>query len=448
MPRAGERRERQNMKRSLIVSLVIAFAALGALFVSLPTSAQSSAPADLIYDPLVATMIGQVQTITVELYDQELSGRVAAIIGGAPYTITTRNTNSGTPIQKATQYAYERMQSAGLTVSYHDWAGCGISNRNVVGVMTGTLRPSEIVLITAHIDDMPSSGAAPGADDNASGSVGVLMAAEIMSQYHFERTVRFVLFTGEEQGLCGSAQYANYIYGRGDNVVAVYNMDMIAYDVIDGPTLRLHTRTTTNAGYPADLAIAGVFTNVVNTYGMSGALTPIVNPDGESASDHASFWSKGYPGILAIEDDSNDFNAYYHTINDNYDHVNLTYFTNYVKASIGAAAHLAYPIQYYAVLKGVVTDAGTALPIANAHIYATASITMTGITSTNASGVYTLPLLEGTYAVTYSAYGYQPQTITGLTLQPDVTTTQNVSLTAVPHSIYLPLLTNDLTGFY
>ena len=429
MPRAGERRERLNMKRSLIVSLVIALAMLGALLVSLPTSAQSSAVADFTYDPLIATMIGQAQTTTVELYDLELSGRVATLIDGSLYTITTRNTNSGMPIQKATQYAYEKMQSAGLTVSYHAWTGCGTSNRNVVGVMTGTLRPSEIVLITAHIDDMPSSGTAPGADDNASGSVGVLVAAKIMGQYHFERTVRFVLFTGEEQGLCGSAQYANYISGKGDNVVAVYNMDMIAYDVLDGPTLRLHTRTTTNAGYPADLAIAGVFTNVVNTYGMSGALTPIVEPDGESASDHASFWSKGYPGILAIEDDSDDFNAYYHTINDNYDHVNLTYFTNYVKASIGTAAHLAYPIQHYAVLKGVVTDAGTALPIANARIHATASITLAGITSTNASGTYVLPLLDGVYTVTYSAYGYQPLTITGLTLPPDVTTTQDVSLT-------------------
>ena len=57
------------------------------------------------------------------------------------------------------------------------------------------------MLIVAHLDDMPATGAAPGADDNASGSVGVMIASEIMRDYQFERTVRFIFFTGEEQGL-------------------------------------------------------------------------------------------------------------------------------------------------------------------------------------------------------------------------------------------------------
>jgi hypothetical protein len=435
------------MKRSLVVTLVIALASLFVLLVSLPTSAQSPTPNDFTYDPLVAAMMAQVQSTTVFTRDAELSGRRGVIVGGSLYTITTRNTNSGTPIQKATQFAFETLQAFGLGVSYHAWTGCGISNRNVIGVMTGTLHPDEIVLITAHLDDMPSSGTAPGADDNASGSVGVMIAAEIMSQYRFDRTVRFALFTGEEQGLCGSAQYANTISAKGDNVVAVYNMDMIAYDAVDGPTLRLHTRTSSNPGYAADLAIAGVLTNVVNTYGLSGALTPLVDADGESASDHASFWSKGYPGILAIEDDVDDFNAYYHTSNDNLDHVNLTYFTNYVKASVGAAAHLARPIAHLALLRGTVIDANSLQPIANARIQATASITMTGITATDASGIYALPLLGGIYTVTYSAYGYQPDTLTGLNLPPDVTTTQDVSLTIGSFHVVSGTIRNAMYGW-
>jgi protocatechuate 3,4-dioxygenase beta subunit len=293
------------------------------------------------YDPTIAGMINQVQQSTVYTYDGNLSGEWPVSIGGSDYTITTRYTRSGTPIQKATQYTYEFMQDLGLAVSYHNWTYGGTSNRNVIGEQTGTTQSADIVLITAHLDDVPSSGLAPGADDNASGSVGVMVAADILSQHQFERTIRYVFFTGEEQGLYGSRRYADLVSNAGDNIVAVYNMDMIAWDAIDGPTLRLHTRTTGSSGYAGDRAIADVFVDVVDNYGLSSSLTPIIDADGITASDHSSFWNKGYSAILAIEDDEDDFCAYYHTSNDRLQYLNMVYFTNYTKASVGTAAHLA-----------------------------------------------------------------------------------------------------------
>jgi len=95
-----------------------------------------------------------------------------------------------------------------LEASYHNWSRSGYTNRNLIGTLPGTARSNELVLVTAHLDDMPGGARAPGADDNASGSVAVLTAAEVFTQFRFERTVRFILFTGEEQGLLGSAQYA------------------------------------------------------------------------------------------------------------------------------------------------------------------------------------------------------------------------------------------------
>jgi hypothetical protein len=295
----------------------------------------------MAYDARVATMVAAVTQTTVSDYDGRLSGETPVTVGGSSYTIATRNTNTGTPITKATQYVYEHLQARGYAVSYHTWG----TSRNVVGQKTGTIRPTEIVLITAHLDDMPSGSLAPGADDNASGSVGLMIAADIMKDYYFERTYRLVFFTGEEQGLLGAAAYATLVKNAGENIVAVYNMDMIAWDSVGGPTLRLHTRTTTNPGYASDLAIANVFTGVVNDYGLSGSLTPIIDADGTSGSDHYEFWGKGYPAVLAIEDDSDDFNDYYHTTNDRRQYLNMPYFTAFVKASIGTAAHLAYPTE-------------------------------------------------------------------------------------------------------
>lgn len=378
--------------------------------------------------PLVEAMIAQVQQDTVYTYTAQLSGVVPVTVGGAPYTITTRHTSSGVPVQKATQFAYEHLQALGLDVSYQNWTSGSYSNRNVIGQMPGARTPDEIVLVTAHIDDLPSSGLAPGADDNASGSVGVLIAADLISQHSFARTVRFVLFTGEEQGLYGSTQYANLVYSVGDNIVGVYNMDMIAWDDLDGPTLRLHTRTTGNPGYPGDLTIAGTFTNVVSAYGLSGGLTPIIDPDGLTASDHSPFWNKGYSAILAIEDDTNDFNDYYHTANDRLDRLNMAYYTNYVKASVGTAAHLAGPLGDVGTLHGVVTASASGAPLSQAQVLACGAETFSA--TTGVDGAYILTLPPGTYTVTAQAYGYLPVTAVNVVIGATADVPQNFTLPA------------------
>ena len=300
--------------------------------------------AAVAYNPLIAEMVAKVQQQTLYNYTGGLSGEVPVTVGGSQYTIVSRYTKAGEPMTKATQYAYEFMQKFGYTVSYHDWQSWSGSSRNVIANKLGTTKPKEIILVTAHFDSMPSSATnSPGADDNASGSVGVMLAAEIFSKYRFERTIRFALFTGEEQGLLGSAAYATKVAQDGENIVAVYNMDMIAFDSKGGPTLRLHTRTTSSPGYSADKAMVDLFSEVIKLYNVN--LSPILDADGITASDHASFWRKGFTGILAIEDDADDFCSNYHTSKDKLATLNMPYFTNYVKATFGTVAHLAGPVQ-------------------------------------------------------------------------------------------------------
>jgi hypothetical protein len=119
-------------------------------------------------------------------------------------------------------------------------------------------------------------------------------------------------------------------------------MDMIAWDNVDGPTLRIYTRMTSNPGYDGDMVIANTFVDVVNTYALDTVLTPIITSEGGNWSDHASFWDQGFSAVCAIEDDYDDWNGNnYHTANDKMSTLNFTYLTNYVKASIGTTAHLA-----------------------------------------------------------------------------------------------------------
>jgi hypothetical protein len=91
-------------------------------------------------------------------------------------------------------------------------------------------------------------------------------------------------------------------------------------------------------------------------------------------------------------------------------------------------------------LTGTITDSGTGLPIAAARV----TLDNGQSTATNASGVYQLMLLAGTYAVTATATGYTPQTVNGVTVSNGLTTTQDFAL----QSCILPTATVSGGGAY
>ncbi len=300
-------------------------------------------------DPLVAEMMAQVDSAVVYQYDGDLSGENQVTIGGQPYTISTRYSYSGEPIEKATQFVYEHFQSLGLEVAYHNYNWSGYNWRNVVATKPGLTDPDDIYIVCAHVDSISEPAYrytdAPGADDNASGTTAVMIAADILSQYGFDYTIRFVAFTGEEQGLRGSHAYAQDAYYEGDDILGVLNLDMIAYDSNADSIFELHAGS--GAG---SIAIANLFADVVDTYDVD--LVPqIITYGATNRSDHASFWDYGYSAILGIED-WQDFTPYYHTTGDQLSTLNIPYFTEFVRASVGTIATMSSPLGY--VVEGTV----------------------------------------------------------------------------------------------
>ncbi len=239
---------------------------------------------------LLAEIIARVSSDQLFASIGDLSGEWPVTIGGEPYTLASRVHLNGDSILRATQYVYEHLGAPGLAVEYFEWqlpAGAVTKGRNVVVSLPGSASPGEIVLMTAHVDDMvdkdidPDGIAktrppipvvdplwnkypAPGADDNASGTVGVLLGAQILSGYRFERTVRFVFFTGEENGYLGSYAYASAMRKAGENIIAVLNLDMLAYDRAGGPLVDLNMRSPGDS--PQDGPLADVFLQVVRVY--------------------------------------------------------------------------------------------------------------------------------------------------------------------------------------
>jgi len=406
-----------------------------------PALVEGAIPAVIEPDPLIQSMIDQIDLDIVYNYTGDISGQWPVDIGGVPYTILTRNTYSGTPIQKATQFAGEHLEALGLDVEYHTWSSPQYPN--VIGELPGLINPDEIWIICGHIDDMPSSGNAPGADDNGSGTVAVLLAADILTQFQWGSTLRFALWTGEEQGLLGSHAYAQRAFNNGENIAGVLNLDMIAWNSGgSSPNIDIHAEQS----LPPTLQLAQLMADVVDAYNLN--LIPEIDPTGTGASDHASFWEYGYTAILGIED-FGDFNPYYHTTQDDMDNFeDWPYYVEFVKASVATFAHMSGSLIPSGIgsLEGHVTAASGGAPIAGATVSMTDPQAHTYSATTDTGGYYTRILLENTYDVTASAYGYLPVTVTGVEVMTDTVTTQDFSLPSAPAYVVKGTVTDSVSG--
>lgn len=403
-------------------------------------------PTTLLYDPLVTGLLTYITADAVSGYDGELSGEWPILVGGQSYLLTTRYSYSGEPIVKATQYVYEHMQARGYGVSYHNYWLSGYALRNVVGEKRGLAHPDQIFLLTAHLDSRAEAlphDPAPGADDNGSGSTALLIAADLLADLDLAYTIRFVFFTGEEQGMWGSYYYARDAANAGEDILGVLNLDMIAWDAKGGPDIDLHSHLP---GTEDDSdALADLFAAVVDVYGLD--LEPQIVENGVHFSDHSRFWDRGYAAILAIEDYYNayespaeprDWNTNYHTVNDRLSTLNLAYFREYVRASLATFVHLAGPMR---CLEGTVTDANTAAPLSAT----VAAVGQDGVFNgaTDGSGRYEIVLPTGVYAVTASADGHDSQTLTSVAVLTGTARTLDFALDPV---ILPPPYDFDLLG--
>ncbi len=122
----------------------------------------------------------------------------------------------------------------GLDVTDHGYTYVkdGKSYVNLVATLTGATRPDEYLFMGAHYDSISSNTAqAPGADDNASGTVAVLEAARALAGCKLARTVRLLFFSNEEKGIVGATAYVNSIKATlpANKLLGYLNVDTIAY---------------------------------------------------------------------------------------------------------------------------------------------------------------------------------------------------------------------------
>ena len=224
----------------------------------------------------------------------------------------------------AAEYLARRFRQVGLQPGPTGWfqpftvdptapaaAHAGLANgamgRNVVGILPGRDRRlrDEVIVVGAHYDHLGLGGfgsLAPdstgsihnGADDNASGVAALLAVARELKDHRPGRTVVFLAFSGEEEGLLGSAYYVKHPLYPLERTVAMLNFDMVG-------------RLRENKLIVYGAATASEWSWLLDSLNARYRFDLHASGDGYGPSDHASFYAAHRPVLHFFTDLHEDY---------------------------------------------------------------------------------------------------------------------------------------------
>ena len=291
------------------------------------------------------------------------SASAVDLVDGAAYqadlTTIAAPRSPGTPHwQEVQDLCAERFAALGFEVERQTYA----TGVNVIGVLTGTTKPDERVVVSAHYDSVPDC---PGADDNGTGVAATLEAARVLSLQPHDRTLVVACWDEEERGLIGSSAYVAREKAAGADIVLSLVFEMIGYRSTEPNSQKSDAQLEVIFPDAGDQIAAndyrGDFILVVNDETATAAVTdfqataesiglPVVNIsllaplktaiDALRRSDHAPFWDADYPALM-ITDTADYRNPHYHCLQSMPDvlaDIDFEFAVANVKAVVGAAA--------------------------------------------------------------------------------------------------------------
>ncbi len=201
---------------------------------------------------------------------------------------------------------------------------------NIVASKPGLLTSAHY-LICAHYDAIASHDhgwrwevdPSPGADDNASGVAALLECVRILGSIDLDVGVKFVAFSGEEQGLTGSLDYVRRL-SESDSIIGVINFDMIGWV---GAGKAAVVNYDWKSGWLAKLLKEAKDSLAITEFNLRLRESGIT-----AVSDHSSFWMYGIPGVWLNEDASY---PYYHSMADTAGNVDIAQVCDIVKLTSG-----------------------------------------------------------------------------------------------------------------
>jgi len=228
---------------------------------------------------------------------------------------------------------FESYGKLDVSIHYFLHEGDSLSTGNVVAIKKGSEFPNEYILISSHYDH----NAGPGADDNASGTAGVLECAKILSQVETKRSILFIPFNCEEYGLVGSFAYAQKCAAENRNILGVFNLDQIGYFKPGTGEIKM------GVGYSSlSKNLFDFYFQVANLYLHQVPTFHFIKGD-HFNSDNTSFIMHDYASLYISDSEYNADIPCYHkacdTLGNGVNSLDLV--VAYVRATLAATAELA-----------------------------------------------------------------------------------------------------------
>ena len=264
-----------------------------------------------------------------------LRGHVERLAG----TIGERNIWQYAALNRAAEYIEQQFAASGYVPERQTYQVSRLPVSNIEATLTGSEKPSELVVLGAHYDTVTGC---PGANDNATGVAAVLELARRLAQRPQRRTLKFVAFVNEEPPFfqtpqMGSVVYATAARHRHDKIVGMLSLETMGY----------YSDEKGSQQYPAPIASlypdVGNFIGFVSNVGstrlllrarrafrravplpVESAAFPAAIP-GVGWSDHWSFWQSGYPALM-VTDTAPFRYPWYHTAHDTPDKIDYARF--------------------------------------------------------------------------------------------------------------------------
>ena len=236
---------------------------------------------------------------------------------------------------------------------------------NIVAVLPGRSQRGRNVIISGHYDSMvmvrkkdanpdaPSTQSAdweatanapvaPGVSDDASGTALTMELARVMSQYEWEKTLVFVSFDAEEEGLIGSTRFVEQAKHDGMLIDGLLNNDIIGNDV-GGDGRKVSNRVYVFSDDPPDggsRSLARYIQEIGGRYVPSMAVDLVFRADRFSrGGDHTPFNNAGFPAVRFTTEAENYKDQ--HSIGDSFANSSPPFTANVARVNAAVAASLA-----------------------------------------------------------------------------------------------------------
>lgn len=260
----------------------------------------------------------------INTYLQEL----AAL--GVKTTGSAANTNALNWLKnKYTSFGYTESEISEHTFSYNS-----SQSKNLIITKTGTVYPNQFVIICGHYDTING----PGVNDNGSGVAVILEIARILKNVQTDYSIKFINFSGEEQGLLGSQAYVNNVVNATNpkmNIKLVLNIDQVG--AVAGSVNNTITCERDLSSPSANNSASNTATQQLMT--CVGLYSPLeTNLARAYGSDYMPFQANGE--IITGLYETNESN-FPHTSNDIFANMDPVYVMNVAKAAVGAAQFFA-----------------------------------------------------------------------------------------------------------